>query len=868
MTEPVPRPSTPTVQQGSNPTVAQNGRSVPTVQQGSVAPPPEDHEAPEFPDRLRDRFEPLAVLGTGTEGVVWRCRTPDGAEIAVKVHWANHKADTALLEHLDRSEFRRHVPRLHGHGSFISPYGPIHWVAMEILEATLEQEIRERSAPWWSEQWSLDVVRELAQALHFWQTEVGRNPIDVKPDNWMRRGNGEYVVVDFGGVVGFTASQQIGSTTMAARAYTPPEQYWQEKGGPWPWWTLGEIAYQLFTGHMRFQRANGEMLSDEAISRIRALGELDLTNITDERWRLLISGLLTTDPVDRWGWAEVENWLAGGSPPVAARGRAAASGHSPITFVDGRTFNDPADLAVAMLDNPHAAERWLTGEGRQDLDTWLKKEELQNRFDILRFRGAAAGSARLHSGVLAFGAAFAPEVTPRYRGRAVDADGLVAVLAESDGFEFAGEVVLGDVLGTAGGYRCRHSGCAGRCAVLDRAAAELPVLVQAAEQIVAGSGSGPLSSGERERLHGMALLLVLRPEQAARVLRPSPWVRMADVPWWRPIARQFPSAATAEGRATLLAQGILQERAVMQRPRREARGISVRGALRKVGAVVVLWYAMITAAWVAVVLSNASIAFDGGPDGERQAAMLGASAQMVLALPFMVLAVELVLLVRTKGAVAGGVVSAVVLGLALPHLPLFGPISSPDMIATQVSSIAEVWAEGIVVGLVLMTVGGLGLAGLARSWLPETVSRRGTRWRGSRVAVYLFALVALAMLFWAAVVLRLTAFSEDVATADPGGYAASLQSGYLLALVGVAAVVALSGRNTIGTLTVGVLAVLVLALIAKPLPELKFLWLPYLREPLASFAAVWGPGAFWAALLVHLPLTVLCLRGIRRAVDA
>ncbi|GLY47439.1 hypothetical protein Lesp01_10950 [Lentzea sp. NBRC 102530] len=856
------------MQQGSNPTVAQHGKSVPTVQQGPVAAPRENPETPEFPDQLRDRFEPLAVLGTGTEGVVWRCRTPQGDEIAVKVHWANHKADTALLAHLDRSEFRRHVPQLCGHGSFISPYGPIHWVAIELLEATLDQEIRERFAAGWSAGWALGVLRELAQALHFWQTEVGRNPIDVKPDNWMRRANGQYVVVDFGGVVGFTASQQIGSTTMAARAYTPPEQYWQEKGGPWPWWTLGEIAYQLCTGHMRFQRPNGEMLSDEVINRIRALGELDLTDVADERWRSLISGLLTTDPADRWGWVQVEDWLAGGNPPVAARGHAAAPGRSPITFVDGRMFTDPADLAVAMLDNPHAAERWLTGDGRQVLDTWLKKEELQNRFDVLRLRGATTGSARLHSGVLAFGAAFAPEVTPRYRGRPVDSDGLVAVLAEPDGFEFAGEVVLGDVLGTAGGYRCRHHGCGERCAVLDRAAAELPVLVQDAERIITGSGSGALQSGERERLHGMALLLVLRPDEAARVLRPSPWVRLANVPWWRPLAKQFPSTSTAHGRATLLAQGILQERAALQRPRRETGRFSARGVLRKIGAVVVLWYVMIAAAWVAVVLSNGDLAFNGGPDGERQAATLGASAQMVLALPLMVLAVELVLLVRTRGAVAAGVVSAAALGVALPHLPLFTAASSPDLIASQVTSLAEVWAEGIVVGLVLMTAGGLALASLARSWLPETAPRGVSRWSSNRAVIALMALVALASLFWAAVVLRLMIYSADVSTADPGGYAAFLQSGYLLALAAVAAAIALSGRNTIGTLTVAVPAVLVLAAIAKPLPELRFLWLLFLREPLLSFAGLWGQAAFWAALLVHVPLTVVCVRGIRRAVDA
>ncbi|MFJ8958165.1 hypothetical protein ACIRG5_02195 [Lentzea sp. NPDC102401] len=879
MTEPVPRPSTPTVQQGSTPAVARDPDrgTVPTVQQGAVptvqqgVAPQEDPGAPEFPGQLRDRFEPLRVLGTGTEGVVWCCRrTAECDEVAVKVHWAGHPADTNLLEHLDNSAFRRHVPRLYGHGSFYGPHGQICWAAMELLTATLDRTIADRFASGWSERWALGVLREVAQALHFWQTTVRRNPIDVKPDNLMRRANGEFVVVDFGGVVGFTASKQVGSATMAAVAYTPPEQQWHEKSWPWPWWTLGEIAYLLVTGHGRFQRPNGEMLSDQTIARGRALGELDLSEVADARWRLLITGLLTTDPQDRWGWAEVESWLGGGAPAVTARTTSpnAVPAHSPITFVDGRTFTDPAALAVAMLDNPHAAERWLTGEGRQDLADWLEEEGLHRRFDMVRLSRAAAGSARLHSAVLAFGAEFAPEVTPRYRGRPVSSDGLVAVLSDPDGFEFAGEVVLGDVLGTAAGYRCGHTGCGPRCAVLDHAAGVLPPLVQDVERIVSGTGTGALTSAERERLHGMALLLVLRPDAAARVLRPSWWLRIANVPWWRPIAKRFPDATTAEGRAMLLAQGILRERVVRERPRRDTTRFSARAVTKRVGAIAILWFAMTSAVWVVTVLRNAELAFDGGPEGERQAAELGATAQMGLGPQLVVLAIELVLLMRTKASVVAGMVLAAALGLAAPYLPLFTAGVSPGLVDDQVSSLAEVWAEGIVVGLVVMAGGSLGLAGLARSWLPGSVSRDGRARRpvfARRYAAYALTLMALALLFWAALVVRLTVHSADVATTDFGGYAASMQSGYLLAIAGVAAVVALSGRNAVGVLTIGVLAVLAIAAFAKPVPALDFLWLPYLREPLLWFAGLWGTSAFWAALLVHLPLTVLCVRGLRRA---
>ncbi|KOV86721.1 hypothetical protein ADL03_08425 [Nocardia sp. NRRL S-836] len=864
----------PTVQQGaareSTPTRQQG--STPTVQQGTVAPEVADGGGPVFPDQLRDRFEPVRVLGTGTEGVVWCCRrTAGGDEVAVKVHWAGHPIDDELLRHLDTERFRRHVPRLFGHGTFFGPHGQIGWVAMELLEATLDQVAAGRPM---SGRRAGEVLRELATGLHFWQQVVGRNPIDFKPDNLMCRVNGEFVVADFGGVTGLTASKQIGGTIMAAVAYTPPEQHWEEKGWPWPWWSLGEIAYLLLTGHGRFQRRTGEMLSDQAIKRMRTLGELDLSEITDERWRLLISGLLTKDPQSRWGWPQVESWLGGGSPPVAMTAPAATGepAHSPITFVNGRSFTDPAELAVAMLDDPHAAERWLTGGGAQRLIDWIAAEELRKRFDTMRLTGLHGNPARLHSAVLAFGQAFAPEVTPRYRGRPVDADGLVAALAQPDGFEFAGEVVLGDLLGIAGGYRCRHAGCGSRCAVLDQAASELPVLVESSERLVNETGSGGLSTGERQRLHGMALLLVLNRRQAARALQPSVRLRLANVPWWRPLAKRFADVDTREGRVLLLAQGVLQERVVRHRPPMRT-PVSLRTVGRKAGAVVLLTFAMTAIAWAVVVLQNGEAAFGGGPDGARAAATLAAAAQLGLMPQFAVLAIELVLLVRTKGAVVGGMVLAVGLAFFASHLPLFTAASPPDLVAEQVRSLADKWADGLVVGLVVTVLGSFGLCLWARSWLPGSApdNRRSlplTPLR--RVAVFGLAWAALGLVYWSATVLRLTIHSEDLAVPAPefGLRAAALLSGYLL-LLGVVAAVATSWRaNTSGVVTIGMLAVLVAAAFAQVVPQTKAFWLPVLEDPLTWSAGLWGAGAFWAALLVHLPLAVVCLRTMRRLTDA
>lgn len=504
------RPSTPTVQQrgpvGSTPT-RQQGRpvggtpttqqarppGVPTVQQGVGIPTVHASDEPKFPERLRSVFEPLAVCGRGSEAVVWRCRRlAEHDEVAVKVYWAGQPIDVDLLHHLRNQAFHRHVPMLHDFGSFITPHGEVAWVAMELFPETLEQMIRrEAGGRGLSQQRARAVLAELAAALDFWQRTVDRNPLDFKPDNLMRRSgdNLQLVIADFGGVTAFTASKQLGGTAMAAVAYTPPEDVWQERSSPWPWWSLGEIAYLLVTGRMRFQRTDGEMHFDQVILRQRMVGELHLDDVPDEDWRLLIRGLLTKDPHDRWTCDQVHEWLNGGRPTVVTRSahEATESVHRPITFADGRVFTDPALLAEAMLDDWRSAERWLSGDGRQALHDWLTREELDKRFDLTRLRGATGD--RLHSAVLAFGAAFAPEVTPRYRGRAVDSDGLVDILNTAEGFAIAGELVRGDILGTAGGYRCAHEWCtAGRCTVLDRAAGELPSLVTDAERIIAEVG--------------------------------------------------------------------------------------------------------------------------------------------------------------------------------------------------------------------------------------------------------------------------------------------------------------------------------------------------------------------------------------------
>ncbi|MER7751660.1 hypothetical protein [Kitasatospora sp. NPDC097643] len=518
--------------------VTPRGATPPTVSR-RPAPARGGHFGGAFPAALLNRYEPYAVAGSGTEGTVWHVRRTDGGgDAAVKVTRSGQAMDTELLEHLRNAAFHRHVPRLLDYGQVDHAGIGCDWVAMEYLPVTLADHIAElrRDGRLADPAVSDGIVRELVAMLDFWQREIRRNPLDFKPANILVRpgdGPGRFVIADFGGVARLTASRTFSPELQVTVAYMAPEQLAGANHPAGPWWGLGNVLYELYTGRPRYLDADGLLVSDEVLQYDLVFGhEVDLSAVTDPRRLLLLQGLFTRNPAHRWQAAQVGDWLAGRSPAVVrqqAPGGGAPGGHAhrPVTFL-GDSYHAPSGLAWSMLNRPGEAAEWLVDGGAERLLVWLRDEVRDTVFDLdyLRAVKGARGPARARAAalaILALGAAFAPSATPVYRERPIDSAGLTLIGTEPDAVAFVDELVNAAVPPLAARYDCDHPECHGEHCGRLLALARVPQVVaetdRAARELGGGRRTGDgLSAEEQAEAYRLTVWLTVQPDEHARLI--------------------------------------------------------------------------------------------------------------------------------------------------------------------------------------------------------------------------------------------------------------------------------------------------------------------------------------------------------------
>ncbi|KOX07288.1 phosphotransferase [Nocardiopsis sp. NRRL B-16309] len=490
------------------------------------------------PAELRRRYHVLGHLGAGGEAVVYRAHPVDEPEreLALKVYRPGHDINRELLDRLRaRGTASPHTPAVQGYGTAASSWGDdLAWEAQEFFplgslrsvidEAPLEEE-RARA-----------VVAAVAECLRHWHVELQHNHTDVKPENLLVRSLDPPVVAltDFGGAVRATMSRVYGGLAIT-EDYAAPEVVEGRREAPAAWWSLGVMAHELVTG--RRPERGGNWLTARNT-------EVDISAITDERWRLLVRGLLAPTPSARWGYDEVTQWLAGERPEIRTVRRL-----RPIEFA-GTNHDDPPSLAFDLLDRSDTGALWLRSHWPQ-LRTWLDREVNDYTFDRAYLTGLEDHPELAHVAISALAARYVPGMPPRYRGHEISADGLLALATgQASRHALVREAVESGAVGLGAQHWCPHpecrSGGSGRCALLERVQHEVPLLMRrVGETVDRLVGSGPdaprrPAAHETDAVWAQAVELVLVPETASEhrsLLRRQSWhptQRSAapHAPWW------------------------------------------------------------------------------------------------------------------------------------------------------------------------------------------------------------------------------------------------------------------------------------------------------------------------------------------------
>ncbi|WP_116245135.1 protein kinase [Nocardiopsis sp. FIRDI 009] len=555
------------------------------------------------PADLRRRYQILGHLGSGGEAVVYLAEPADepGRELALKVYRPGHDINRELLDRLRaRGTSSPHTPAIQGYGTSSSPWGEdLAWEAQEYFALGSLRTLMDE-APL-DDGRARAVVSAVAECLHHWQHDLQHNHTDVKPENLLLRSLDPPVVAltDFGGAVRATMSRVYGGLAVT-EDYAAPEVIEGRREAPAAWWSLGVMVHELVTG--RRPERGGNWLTARNT-------EVDVSAITDERWRLLARGLLAPSPAARWGYDEVTQWLAGERPQIRTARRT-----RPIVFA-GASHEDPPSLAFDLLDRSDTGAMWLRSHW-PELRSWLDREVNDYTFDRSYLTGLDADPRLAHVAISALAARYVPGMPPRFRGHEISADGLMTLATgEASRHAVVREAVASGAVGLAAQHWCPHPSCrsggSGRCALLERVQHEVPLVmrrvVETVERVVGSGADAPRrpEPHEIDTAWARAVELVLDPGTASAhrsVLRRQSWhptERSAapHAPWWveqrRLALREGRGGDAIATRAALVTAALLLPEAVRVggliaareradgRARRQDRWASLAGSARE-----------------------------------------------------------------------------------------------------------------------------------------------------------------------------------------------------------------------------------------------------------------------------------------------
>ena len=324
-----------------------------------------------LPTELAARFPRWEFMGAGSQALVYRVFDDEGRRFVLRVQRAAGFNIDPVLEAFDHPS----LARVYEQGRTTQGVG------FQILEyvsgATLSQRLS--AGERLSDEEIRLLVEQLSGAIDH-MTSHERRHGDVSSANVICNstlsGGRRFTLIDFGltAVARHTFAPDPARLAATIR-YAAPENFFGRPGRRSDYWSLGMLLAELLMGHHPIIGPDETDLA--ALSWAICYRLFDLSPINDPRWALLVTGLLTTAPEDRWDHVQVGQWLDGESPEVRETAPAsglAAPATRPFRFAGLRFDHDPRRLADAFGSNWEDAARALgTPAVREELTTWARQ---------------------------------------------------------------------------------------------------------------------------------------------------------------------------------------------------------------------------------------------------------------------------------------------------------------------------------------------------------------------------------------------------------------------------------------------------------------------------------------------------------------
>ncbi|MGN6301738.1 MAG: serine/threonine-protein kinase, partial [Angustibacter sp.] len=388
----------------------------------------------QLPTAITDRYDyerDLSSAGAQADVVLCRDRAT-GEQVAIKIY---RPEMTAALER-DALASLAGADRAHVVPFRLDSDDHQVWEVQEYFPlGSLEDLVLARGGGAQSEEFCREVLAEVGQSLdHIHSRDIVHR--DLKPQNVLIRSTDplDTVLADFGLARVAAMSRAVRSLAGTAH-YTSPEGAVGRGNKANDWWGLGIIVHELLTGRHMFAGPDGQYLSDNEVRAAFFDRSWSYSEVTDERWRLLLDGLLGPGE-HRWSWRQVAAWLEGGSPTTVPWPAAASTSNRPTSrpgadrayHFAGGAHRSPEELAAAFRAHFVLATDLIAGVKVSDLMAWLHGTAVGTSADDL-LSAVRAGAATPDRAAVELQLLLDPDATPVYRDRELSAPALQEVIA-------------------------------------------------------------------------------------------------------------------------------------------------------------------------------------------------------------------------------------------------------------------------------------------------------------------------------------------------------------------------------------------------------------------------------------------------------